>query len=1065
MLSRILGRLNVKPDEQNQVLLLLAVGFFQGAFLVTYQISAEALFLNNSPELLKEAILISGALGMFTTALFSYLQRKISFAKLALGNLLLIFLITGSILYLYYSTTGEFHDYVIFTMFAMIGPFTAVILLGFWGVFGRLFDLRQSKRIIGWIDTGQLTAAIITTISIPLLASLIPETANYLLISAASILLGVISMLGITLNFDLKSAETEEGVRRRNVKQENLNSRKIFGTNLLLDNYVILLSLFLVFSMITFTFVQYSFQNVAALRYPDESELRNFLAQFHLGYLLLGFILQTFVNDRIIGVYGLKVALFILPIIVGFFTVASIVTGVFLGFTPEDAPSTFIWFFLFISITRLFNYSIRDALENPTFKLFFMPLDNKTRFQIQTRVEGVVNETSRLIAGGLILALSFVSFFELIHYSYATVLLIIGYLFVIGKMYNQYRNKIKNKLESQQASSESEESERILMSRYLERLLPRAVPEKAIFLFNLLEKINPNAVGSSINKLMNHKSQDVREYAQSKMNIIKGLSVSDRYVIQVAKNADEEETKNKHKVEGLDLEGLLETGDITKRRISTLTKSEHSEDRQYAAELLGNSSEKENISFLIELLNDNNFNVRMAAINAAEKNHNEEIILALVDNLANETYSNRAQNALVKIGGKGLNTIDTAFYRTGQDYTVMRKILRIFGRIGGNMAIKLLWTKIDYPDKVLVAEALTSLGECGFKAGISQISRIKFAIESDVEDIAWNLAASTEVDAVGHGKLLIEALQEENDHDLEHIYMLLGMLYDPRSIQLVKENIESGTAEGVTYAVELLDVFLSEDLKRKIIPLIDDISDLDKARKLELFFPRARLDSKQVLKFLINRDYNQVNRWSKACAIYQIGFYKLKDYTFDVIANLFNKDLLVLEISAWALYQIDPQEYHDNVKRIDRHVRKRLDSVILNDSEAAFGTSVLIYDKIRFLKELPLFQKVNGLILSRMADDIEEVFLQGDDRIVLDVSWRDYFFIVYDGNITLYRDDDMKVDLKSGDFIGEFSNYGSTQSNMIVADKESTLFRIRKGDFYELLSENINFAQQVVNYF
>ena len=30
---------------------------------------------------------------------------------------------------------------------------------------------------------------------------------------------------------------------------------------------------------------------------------------------------------------------------------------------------------------------------------------------------------------------------------------------------------------------------------------------------------------------------------------------------------------------------------------------------------------------------------------------------------------------------------------------------------------------------------------------------------------------------------------------------------------LLKENIDSGTAEGITYAIELLDVFLSEQLK------------------------------------------------------------------------------------------------------------------------------------------------------------------------------------------------------------------------------------------------------------
>ncbi|MDH5474849.1 MAG: cyclic nucleotide-binding domain-containing protein [Cyclobacteriaceae bacterium] len=1060
MLRKIFSSLNVKPEEETQVVLLLVIGFFQGAFLVTFQISAEALFLNNSPHLLKEAILVSGGLGMLTTAFFSFLQGKISFAKLAVGNLLLIFAITAAIYILYFVTTGVFHDYVIFTMFAMIGPFTAVVLLGFWGVFGRLFNLRQSKRIIGWIDTGQLTAAIITAISIPLLGDLIPDTVNFLGISGVSVLLAAISLLGVTLNYDLKKAEIDVGLKKKN-EPENLNKRQ----SLFKDNYVWLLSFFLIFSMITFTFIQYSFQNVTALQYPLENELRDFLAKFHLGYLLLGFILQTFVNDKIIGVYGLKVALFILPIIVGFFALCSIIAGTLFGVSPIESPNTFIWFFLFISITRLFNYSLRDALENPTFKLFFMPLDNNTRFEIQTKVEGVVNETARMIAGGFILLLSLISFFELIHYSYVTLLLIGGYVYVIGKLYNQYRNKIKTKLENQQASSDSEENGRIIMGRHLERLLPNTVPEKAVFLYNLLEKINPGSIGRSINELMNHRSSKVREYAQDKMNEIKGLSVSDEYVIQIDKNSKEVDPSKKKIVGGFDLEGLLKTGSITKRRISTLAKSEIVGDRQYASELLGNSSDEENISFLIELLNDSEYSVRMAAINAAEKNHNEEIIFSLVENLNHSVYSNRAQSALVKIGGKGLTTIDTAFYRTGQHTDVMRKILQIYGRIGGNMATKLLWNKIDYPDKMLVSEALISLGDCGFKASISQISRIKFAIESDVGDIAWNLAATTEVDAVGNGNQLIEALKEENHHDLEHIYMLLGMLYEARSIQLVKENIESGTTEGVTYAIELLDVFLSEDLKQRIIPLIDDLSDAEKARKLEILYPRTRLDSKQVLKFLVNRDYNQVNRWSKTCAIQQIGFYKIKEYTYDVIANLFNLDKMVLEISAWALYQINPDLYYENIKRVDKSIKMHLDSILVPlNNEHRMRT--MLYEKVLFLKGLKLFENVNGLILSRLADSIEEIFLSENDKLVLEHNLKDCFYIIGKGEVAFNVNDNMKNKIVEGEFIGEFVSTSQDEtSNVLMANTETILYRIRKGDFYELLSDNISFAQQVVSYF
>jgi len=1055
MLSRVFEIINVRPDERKQVVLLLGKGFFLGVFLVTYQISAEALFLNNLSHLLKEALLVSGGLGMITTALFSFLQSRISYNVLIIGNLLFIFIVTLAVYVLYFNLDVTFQNYVIFGMFALIGPITAVILLGFWGVFARLFDLRQSKRIIGWIDTGQLTAAILTTISIPLLGTLMPDTVDYLLISTVSILIALLFLVGIVAGFDL-SGNKATGVQVSKEKQR-VSYKEMFK-----DNYVVLLSLFLLFSMVTFTFVQYSFQTVASLQYPTENELRNFLATFYLGYLILSFIMQTFVNEKIIGVYGLKVALFILPIIIGFFTICALVAGNVFGFNPLEAPDTFVYFFLFVALIRLFNWAIRDALENPTFKLFFMPLESNKRFDIQTKVEGVINESSRMIAGVVILALSLLSFIDLLDYTYALVFLIVGYVLIIGKLYNQYRNKIKLKLEAQERDVDYSENSRIAMSKSLEAGLILSAPEKAIFLFKLLEKINPNAVGSSINKLMRHKSSTIRDYAQTKMNEIKGLSVSDKYVIKL--NPEVGQKDSKHVVSGVDLEGLLNSGSITKRRISKLSRSENYEDRLYAAELLGNSEGKENISFLIELLHDAHYGVRTAAIQAAEKNHNDEIIGALVDNLSDSVYSNKAMSILERIGGRGLGAIDTCFYRTGQSTQTMLKILQTYGRVGGNKSIKQLWNKIDYPNKVVVSQVLVSLGECGFKAGLSQISRIKFAIESDIGDMAWNIAAIGEINKDGHGLALIQAIRRENYNDLEHIYMLLGMLYDTRSIQLVKENIESGTAEGVTYAVELLDVFLSEDLKQKIIPLLDDMSESEKAKKLEIYYPRSPLDSNTVLKFLINRDFNQTNRWVKACAIYQIGYFKLKNYTLDIVANLFNPDELVMQIAAWSLYQIDPVSYEENTERIEHGLKSKLDIMILDNDSSS--DHILKYDVVHFLKGIPLFQDVEGLVLASLADNFKVVSISKGSSIELNSNEVDNFYVIYSGVAEIVLENDSRNDFVTGEFIAEYINtHKRDKINEIIAKSEVIFFEISKEKFYELLSDDIDFAEKVVNFF
>ncbi len=1050
MLKGLFLALNVRPDEEKQVLLLLGKGFFLGVFLTTFEITAETLFINRLGEYLKEAILVSGLLGIVTTALFSYLQNRIPFAKLALGNLFLIFLFTALIYSIFHFYDGAIHDYVIFIMFALIGPVMAVTLLGFWGTFGRLFDLRQSKRIIGGIDIGQLMAAIVTSFSIPLLQKLIPETTDYLLLSCVSIALAFLFLMLLTSRFDLSKAELS------NLVDEQQDTGLVA---LVKHKYVRLLSIFLLFSMVTFTFIQYSFQEVTIIQYPVEEELRNFLAIFKGSILVIGLLMQTFVNDKIISEYGLKVSLMILPIILTIFVAGSILAGVFFGYTP-DSGTSFIWFFLFVALTRLFNFSLRDSLENPVFKLYFMPLDNRVRFDIQTKVEGVVNETSRFIAGALILGLSYFYFIELIHYSYALIFLIAGYLILIGKIYTEYKNNIRLKLEKQQRAQSDLAltlGQKLVMK--LEKALKNTEASKAIFSYKLLEKIEPQVLPASINTLMGHKVAQVRDFAQNKMNELKGLSVSDRYVISTTNKG---EGANKQVVSGVDLLSLFQSGDISKSRVSKLSKSEIAEDRQYAAELLGNSSDDDNISLLIELLHDIDPKVRYTAIKTAQRKYNNEVLIALIECLADPVYSVQAANALTVIGGKALNALDSAFYKTGQNTQTMLKVVQIIGRIGGNKAKEILWNKMDFPDKVMVSQVLFALGNCGFRAGITQIARIKYAIESDIEDIAWNISAISEISEEHFGSEIKTALEEEIYYDIDHIYMLLSMLYDAQSIQLVKENIESQTSEGVTYGLELLDVFLSEDLKQRIMPVVDDASYTDKARKLEIFYPRERLENKMVLKFLLNRDFSQTNRWTKTCILYQIGLLNIREFYFDLIANLFNPDLLIREMAAWSLFKLNPRAYDENVARLSQTERRYLDGLIKNKEN---GHKSLRFDKVMFLKKITVFENIIGLVIADLVDITEEVYIKEGDTLAIDDHYNDDFYIVYKGSINLYENGEIKGESKSGEFIGEMINTSNyLKSNLILALSDTTLLRIKKDSFYDLLADNVKLANEMIEF-
>lgn len=1053
MIQSLLDFLNVRPEERVQVLLMLGAGFFMGIFFATYSVVAESLFLNTLGNELNKAFLVSGLLGIVATVLFSYVQNKIKFSNLTTFTILFVVAITAFFYIGYHYGTAEMKRPVIFFMFCMTGPITAVLLLSYWGIFGRLFNFKQSKRIIGWIDTGQLIAIILANFLIPLTARLFPATDNYLIVCGFSIIVSAILFIIISVRFPLIKNDPKE-FDATVLKETSMK-------NVLTDPYTRLLSIFLVISMVTLIFGQFTFQELIKVQYPEQRELTNFLAFFNGTIYGISFIMQTFVNDKIISNYGIRVALMILPVVVGVFTISASLTGLVFGYTPEAAPAAFIYFFLFVALIRLFNSMIRDSLENPMFKLLFTPLDSRYRFGIQSKVEGVINESGRLTAGALIFAFATLSFFEIIWMPILLTAMLVVYFLVVIRLHTGYKGKIRAKLETVQAGSDRLEVGYGQVTRKLEAGLLSEKPGLSVFCYKLLEKINPANVGPWINSLIRNEREETRDYAQRRMNEIKGLSVSDRYIIKY--DGAKSDVSDKNLLTKSELESIINSGgDFSKSRILRLARSTEPGDRQYAAELLLHASGDENTSFLIELLNDPDSKVRSTAIKTAIKKNNNEVVLALIENLNNPLFGSQALNALVLIGGKALSMLDSSFYRSGQNTQTLIRIVQIIGRIGGQRAKDLLWNKIDYPDKVVVSKVLIAMGEAGFKAGISQISRIKYAIENDIGDISWNLSAISELGSEGFARQVKEAIRSEIASDIDHVYMLMAMLYDTRSIQLVKENIESGTVEGTAFAIELLDVFLSEQLKQRVIPVLDDISDQERIGRLEVFYPRIVLDEKLVLKFLINRDFTQTNRWTKACVLRQIGIFKIEEFSLDLIAQLFNPDKLINQMAAWSLYEIDPAAYEANVSRLGHDVKKELDNLIKTEVQDA---RLLLFDKTMFFISMETFRGISGLSLSFMADMAEEEIISVNTSLSLDERTNNHFYIVYEGEVDFLERGEYKATFGPGQFLGEMlAEPGFANSNVILAKERATLLKINKDNLYELLSENVKLADRVLEY-
>ena len=98
--------------------------------------------------------------------------------------------------------------------------------------------------------------------------------------------------------------------------------------------------------------------------------------------------------------------------------------------------------------------------------------------------------------------------------------------------------------------------------------------------------------------------------------------------------------------------------------------------------------------------------------------------------------------------------------------------------------------------------------------------------------------------------------------------------------------------------------------------------------RLQVYFPRERYNPVQVVNYILNRDFNLNNRWTKMCAVYSSAFIPEFRISRGLIGQMFNPDRLLQETAAWVIYNKDKAQYRVVSDRLPLRDKKFLDSAI-----------------------------------------------------------------------------------------------------------------------------------------
>jgi AAA family ATP:ADP antiporter len=968
MIDKLCTLLGIDSGEESMVSMLLTQSVFLGIFFGSFDISAHSLFLSVFDEkILARAYVLSGLSGILIIYIYSAFQKKIKFRNLSVISFIVISVISAL---LWFALIISHAKWIVFVGFILLGPLNIVALLGLWGTVDRIFSRSQIRRLFGLVDTGLIAGIILISYIIALLISVRVQSHSLLLLSTFSVLVAAIIQIPVGSHFSMVKRE-EEPLAEKPDKNKNLF--RVF----LEDPYIRTIIIFSALSVISAFFIQYSFLAVTREQFPVAEDMAGFLGLFTGCVMLFILVMKMVVFTHVFHNYSLQICLIVSPLVIALLTAIIILLGLFSG-SASQAAGGFTVFFILLAFNRLMSRSLRESMEIPSFKVIFQSIDIRLKLKLQNGMAGSLNELMVLISGLILTGLGLITFFKLIHFLFFLLAISLIWLYVAFRLFREYRKSVKIATEmAARAIYEVNISNRqdIFRNRfsayiafrkdyfrlitgdysglskirskwYLDRIIESAYSNKDLNLLPVLKKTSSN---TSIDDAVRQRSSEVIE-------ILQQHSVS-------FSPADEKITEAIRVLSGTRMPQTTE--------ILRLLRDSSIESKRLAIYMIGKFRLSDLLSEVCECLS-----IPQLTIDAAE-------VL--------KTFGSDVEDDLVRY-----------YLVTSGNTRLSKTLLQLLGTTCSKETVAFLFSRLFSNSRQLKEVAVKCLINCRFSPADEEKLRLDQLISDVIGLLTWNLSAKISF-VRDNDNFLLGQINRETARWHKFLFDILSITYNQGSIARIRESLESNTLETVSYGLEMTEMVVSDTIRLKLISLLDVVPDEVKLRNLVQFFPGEISERKKLLEDIINRDYNLISLWMKACVLRSISDIEGNDLSESVMALLFSPEEIIQEESAYLISRLKPDLYHSASGRIPDQIRKRLDNII----DKKIKNEELLYEKVLFLSKyfggipedelLPLASE-----MSFVTDPVPEFSGTSEGFIIWPLSktgGADKVFVLYNGEI------------------------------------------------------------------
>ena len=863
---------DIKEEEIKKTLLLQAIIFLIITTLLIVKPTVNSLFLS---ELGSGALPLGYVFTAFAAIIGSFFYNK-ALEKFALNKIIISTFYGAIVSLILFGLIFKFNiarGVLFYIPYIWVAIFGLLAASQFWILANLVYNIREAKRIFGFIGAGAIAGGISGGYLTSILARIIE--AEDLLFVASFLLLLCIPMIRYIWRQEVLKLSAFLLDKRSETRTEN--SFQLIKNSKLLT----LISIVIGLSVLVAKLIDYQYSDYASSLIKDPEELASFFGFWLSTLSVVSLVIQLFFTKRIVGIFGVGNSLLWLP--------AGILLGsILLLLIPQ------LWVVVFIKIV---DGSLKQSVNRAATELLSIPIPIETKKKTKTFIDVVVDSVATGMAGFILIF--FINGLNIPskYVSLLIIVLIMLWIFLILLLKRAYINTFKSLFLNTNGKKKDTKQEAPITSiiSSVTRVLNTGSENQILYMLKKTLEIKDAHFFIHIKPLLKHSSPEVRALAIENLYFLKNENLcsqieplvydSDqrvttaafRYLLKFYEHdtiqlfdkysKSEDSTIRNASLLGLSLE--LENHEKLQLKFSLASRIANAIDEIKALQdkeviknttliilaAIGNAKILKYYPFIHEHLTNTDQEVVRMALRSASKTLDSQFIYPLVQHLSEKENRAAAREALVHYGPSIIDVLTNNTIQNRYDFADARVIPSVIGAFKSKKAVKSLLVLTEITQHGIKIEAIKTLrilkwNNKGVKINdqiiihkilneCNKYQETLLAIHSQI--IAQNILKEN-ADTVGEEKTvrttLIKLLERRLEQQFQSMFKFLGINYSPDEIDPVLEILLAGEEEQRIHAIEFLDNILEIHLKRQLIPIAEStliqVNSEERIKKLNL---------------------------------------------------------------------------------------------------------------------------------------------------------------------------------------------------------------------------------------